>query len=355
MVGKLPGLFVALFPATQNLGKMKTGRISIKYSSFFYVRSAACCASAATLAAFMQFPAFFSCTPAPAVADTHQGTQIYIQCTKNPTAEALDLFFFDTLGVQALDAYQQVLHFQPGEPVYGLSSAGPKRLAALSGTAGVTEPWLWINNYGNLCKHTFSLERDSPRHPLVSGEILLEDGASRQAFLPLQPMLAAIRIRSVSCDFSGRPYASAFFSNNKLFLSYAGSECRPLGPGGGGAVSWLNPGDVDSAAVLRLPAPEMVLQEGCGVVGPAGRLIDRDFYCYPHPDTRMVLEGHVDTVHCYYPIPLPQLESGRCLQLDITLRRMGSPDPDTPVTSGMVDLRTAILPWEEWKPYNVSF
>lgn len=354
MVGKLPGLFVALLPAMQTLEAMKTGRIS-KYSTFFYVRSTACRASAATLAAFLQFPAFFSCTPTPAVAENHQEKQIYIQCTKNPTAKALDLFFFDTLGVQALDAYQQIPAFQPGEPVYGLCSAGPKRLVALSGTAGVTNPWLWVNNYGNLCKHSFSLERDSAQSPLLAGEILLEDGASRQAFLPLQPMLAAVRIRSVSCDFSGRPYAGHPFLNNKLFLTYAGSECRPLGPGGGGAVSWLNPGEVDSTAVMRLPAPEMVLQEGCGPVDTAGKLIDRSFYCYPHPDTRLVLEGMVDTVHCYYPIPLPQLESGRCLQLDITLRRMGSPHPDMPVSSGMVVLRTAILPWEEWPPYSVSF
>jgi hypothetical protein len=315
----------------------------------------ACRASAATLAAFLQFPAFFSCTPAPEGAESHQGRQIYIQCTKNPTAEALDLFFFDTLGVQALDSYQQILNPQPGEPVYGLSSSGPKRLVALSGKAGVTDPWLWVNNYGNLCKHTFSLDEESVTSPLVSGESVLEDGASRQAFLTLEPMLAAIRIRSVSCDFSGRPYARHPFLNDKLFLSYAGSECRPLGPGGGGAVSWLNPGDVDSAAVLRLPVPEMVLQEGCGPVGPQGQLIERNFYCYPHPDTRMVLEGYVDTVHCYYPIPLPQLESGRCLELDITLRRLGSPDPDTPVTSGMVVLRTAVLPWEKWNPYSVSF
>ena len=332
---------------------MKTGRIS-KHSTFFYVRTAACCASAATLAAFLQFPAFFSCTKAPAVTDSRTGRQIYIQCTKNPTARALDLFFFDTLGVQVLDAYQQILNYQPGEPVYGLSSAGPKRLAALSGTAGVTEPWLWINNYGNLCKHTFSLERESAQSPLLAGEILLEDGASRQAFLPLQPMLAAIRIRSVSCDFSGRPYAGHVFLNNTLFLTYAGSECRPLGPGDG-TVSWLNPGGVDSAAVMRLPEPDMVLQAGAGAIGPEEQLIDRYFYCYPHPDTRMVLEGDVGPVHCYYPIPLPQLESGRCLQLDITLRRMGSPDPDTPVQSGAVVLKTAILPWEAYEPYSVSF
>ena len=335
---------------------MKKGRISIfLYTTFFSVRIAARRASAASLTAILQFPAFFSCTGVPVPDDVREGRQIYIHCTKNPTPEALDLFFFDTLGAQKLDSYQQVLNLQAGEPVYGLSSAGPKRLAALSGTAGVTDPWLGINTYGSLCKHTFSLDRESALNPLLAGEMLLEDGASRQAFLSLRPMLAAVRIRSVSCDFSGRPYAGKDFFNNKLFLSYAGSECRPLGPGGGDAVSWLNAGDVDSAAVLRLPLPEMVLQDGLGGIGPTGQLAGRDFYCYPHPDTRMVLEGWVDTLHCYYPIPLEGLESGKCLQLDVTLRRLGSPDPDTPVSSGMVLLQTAILPWKEWEPYSVSF
>lgn len=345
--------------------RSNTGR-GYHLNHYFFYKHFACCASAATLTAFLQFPAFVcSCTPVWEALRPQQRTQIYIQWSKNPIPDAIDLFFYDTLGARKLDSYQQILPSAGEGPVYGLSGPGAKRLVALSGTVGSLPYWQEIDTYGNLCKLSFSLEREQPESPLLAGECLLEDGVSRLADLPLQTSLCAIRIRSVSCDFSDRPYANYPFRNNKLFLSYAGTECHPLNPGDGYPVSWINPGRLDSAAVRRLPRPEMVLQEGLGELGPERcyppNLV---FYCYANPAressmgqpvTHLVLEGDIGPVHCYYPIPLPGLEAARCYQLDITLRRMGSPDPDIPTHSGSFLLEHQVLPWETYAPYTVLF
>ena len=212
-----------------------------------------------------------------------------------------------------------------------------------------------LRTYGQLCKHTFRLEDEDPAAPFLAGEMDLEAGASRRADIVLKPRLCAIRIRSVSCDFSGRPYADVRFVSHRLFLCYAGAECHPLGAGDTYPVSWLNPGLLDSAAIFRLRYPEMVLQEGCGSVGLERKEINRTFYCYPHPDTRVVLEGDVGNYHCYYPIPLRTLRGGEILELDVTLRRMGSPDPDIPTESGAAALDVAILPWEVRPGETVPF
>ncbi len=308
------------------------------------------------LAAILQLPAFFSScsTPAPytpAKAPVHTT----LHWTKTSIPEAVDLFFFETQGSQLLDAYQQVVQPEQEKPVYGMCALGARRLVALSGTAGETACWRDIRTYGNLQKHVFSLADESARSPLLWGETFLEEGASRQCFLALNPLLCAIRFHSVSCDFSGRPYAGLRFSLQKLFLTYAGSEFRPLEKGDGEPVSWLNPGYLDSTALQRLKEPALLCQPGCGELGPGKTYPDQTFYCYPGSGTHLVLEARADTLTCYYPIPLPRLTANQCLELDITLHRLGSAGPDIPTVSGAVSLQARWIPWEKREPYTVTF
>ena len=56
----------------------------------------ACRTSAALLAALLQYPAFFCCTPVPAPAK------------RIAAGEYIDVFFFDTLSPQYLDSYQRL-------------------------------------------------------------------------------------------------------------------------------------------------------------------------------------------------------------------------------------------------------
>lgn len=338
-----------------------TGRTTRTYSeNSFFKRFSARCASAAIIPALLQVPAFFSCTPLLPAAAPQPG-DIRIAWTRaSAPPEAVDLFFFDTLGVQPLDSYQQLTGLSGSD--YALSGVGAKRLVALSARPGTGREWLDIATYGNLCKHRFSLDREDPERPLLVGETLLEDGASRETTLPLRTMLSSVRIRTVSCDFSGKAYEGEAFVNSRLFLTYAATETLPLEAPEGRAVSWMNLGDADSTAVLQLPFPEMLLQEGCGSIGRERKTVDRSFYCYPPagkaedmPGTRLVLEGSVGGKPCYYPLELPSLAAGQCLLLDITLKRMGTPSPDIPARTTEAMLESRTLPWEERADYTVVF
>ena len=342
----------------------KTGRTSFTESLPFYPHTAARCISVAIISAFLQVPAFFSsCTRTAHTFDTHTERQIYIQWTKNPTPDAIDLFFFKLEGAQKLDAYQQITGLEGEARHYGLSGLDANWLVALSGTAGNTSPWAGIGNYGHLCKITYSLEEENPEAPRLVAETGLEQGASRLLSLHLQPMLTQIRIASVSCDFRGRPYAGISFMCNKIYLTYAGTEYKPLGAAGGGhPVSWINAGALDSLASMALPHPEMVMQKGYGAIGSTRISEAKTFCCYANPAgdrqiprTRLVLEGILAGKQCYYPIEFDSLEPGRVYELDITLRRMGSAHPDIPVESGAVSVESRTLPWQDREPYTVTF
>ena len=82
---------------------------------------------------------------------------------------------------------------------------------------------------------------------------------------------------------------------------------------------------------------------------------EQTFYCYPGSRTRLVLEARYDTLTCYYPIPLPQLVAGTCLEMDVTLTRLGASDPDFPTVSGAVSLHTQRIPWDMREPVTVTY
>lgn len=312
--------------------------------------------SVAFITALLQVPAFFSsCARQPASTEYTTKTRIYIKWTKIATPKALDLFFFETGGAQRLDAYQQLTDLEGEGRHYGLSGPGAGRLVVLSARPGATDSWMDIQNYGSLCKKTWRIEEEELEEPQLVAEALLEDGASRLSRLNLLPMLTEIRLSSLKADFSGRPYAGKNFQCHRIYLSYAAVEYKPLGPEGGHPVSWINPGALDSLATAALPHPEWFLKAGSSSK-------PMSFYCYANPAsgagvprTRLVIEGSLDGTLCYYPVEIPDLAPARVYDLRLTLRRMGSPDPDFPTESGAVLVQTNLLPWDLPEAYTVSY
>ena len=333
--------------------RKKTGR-NQQLTSF--VKRIAACHVSVALTAVWQLPAFFSsCAPVHGNdGPSLHRRQIYIQCAKNPTPDAVDLFFFDTVGVQILDAWQHV-PLQDGQSVYGLSASGVRRLAVVSAPARDTSRWLDIRTYADLCKRTLHLSEDKPEKPFLAGESLLEDARTRETHVVMHPLLTKISLRSIACDFRGRPYEGKPFQCRTLYLSYAGVECHPLGADAGKPLSWVSAGWADSAALKSLPRPEMLLQEGCGDIGPERRQVDRDFYCYAGEQLRLVLGGTLGEDECYYPIPLPNLQAGQEYRLTVTITRKGAPDPDTPTETGSVQIDLVTVPWTREETHTIAF
>ena len=295
--------------------------------------------SAALLTALLQYPAFFCCTPVPAPAK------------RIAAGEYIDVFFFDTLSPQHLDSYQRL---KADDVLYALSSVGPKRVVALSVGSKDAMTWADIRTYSDLCKYRFSLKEDSPDKPLMAGEGLLGDGISRVADLQMRTSLAKVVLNSVACDFSDTPYTGYGFDNKLIYMQYAGVEVRPFGPGQEIPLSTVNQGWLDSAAVMSFPRPHMLLQPGLGNIWRQRVTEEREFWCYANdvdtsalgrPVTRIVLDGYVGGQRCYYPIELPRLKAQQTIRLDVTLRRIGTPDPDIPAAGSMITLESQTVPW----------
>lgn len=316
----------------------KTGRKSTakNYTRFLTARLARRISVA--ISAFMQLPAFFaSCgteTPA-AVARLRIDRQ-------SSGGSALDVFVFEAETPFLLDSYQQ---FHAGEePVYAVSGLGKKRVVAVTSTSGDLYARASVTRYQDLAKESFSLLDDSPAAPFCHGETIVGEGNTGSVNLTLKPLLSSIRLRSVSCNFSGRSYEGDGFHNDNLLLINVVSESCPLGAEGGRPVSWLNYG-------FQTSGHPYLKADGLGDIGPGRTYCNVLLYCYPNPEgsppTRLVLEGTVGDIRCYYPINLPVVKSGTRLALDVTIRRMGTSDPDSEALPGTFTVEFTSEPWYE--------
>ena len=345
---------------------MKTGRTTSIIKTHTFSSHIGRRLSAATRGAFLHLPAFFSaCTPTPetsVLSDLRPNRlQIYIQQTEKTMVESLDLFFFEDDALGRLDAYQ---HFgaEWKTRTEGISCNGPRKVAAIANRTA--DPYLWsdIRTFGNLAGRTFSLAEEDPARPFLYGSTSVEAGSVRSCTLPLEPKLARIVLRSLCCDFSDRPYREAALEDIRFYLTHAAASCqledtRP-------PADWINSGHLDSVAVSQMRHPEMVWYPWGKSL--SGKRVSPDiaFYTYPNPAreeafgqpvTRLVIEGRILGTTYYYPVNLPELEANRQYELDITITRTGSSDPDIPVASGTVRLGLQVLSWQEREPETLHY
>ena len=334
---------------------MLKGRILHYKTTTVYSRFGRCVSAAR--GAFCHLPAFLllACSPLTQPEEhtpAMRNAQIYILKSGKTTLQGIDLLFFQDEPLLRLDAYQH-LDAPAGNRVSGTSSTAARTVVILSNYPSDTYPWSSVRSYESLQDLPFRLEDEDPSAPMLYG--ISEAGKMNQ--ITLRPMLSKITLRSIACDFSGRPYAGERLEDVRAYLTYASRECRPFADGDSPS-SWLNAGHLDESATAALSHPETVLRDIGKSVG--GRLYpSAAFYCYPNPSdgtdfgrpvTRLVIEGKLRGVTYYYPIDLPGLEADVQRRLDVTLMRAGTTDPDTPAVSGSISLESRVLDWDgrEW-------
>ena len=319
-------------------GRNSTANIFTNYSFARFARRLS-----AAIIAIMHFPAFLaSCT--------EENFVVRIDKAPRQCYWFTDVFVFCGEAPYLLDSYQQ---FPAGEtPVYVSSGPGEKRIVALPAKEGDLYSRAYVQRYQDLGRESLSLLDDSPSAPFFWGTATVGEGSSRTAVLEVSQVISSIRVRSVSCNFSGRPYEDKLFHNDRLFFINVVSEFCPLAAEGGRPVSWLNYGALTDEHPY-------ITADGWGDTGP-GRIYPKvTLYCYPNPKgsppTRLVLEGSIGDARCYYPIDIDVPRGGIRMNLDITLHRMGTQDPDAPASPDTYSIEYSTVPWNEKEPVTEDF
>ena len=285
-----------------------------------------------------------------------------------PGKASLDVFFFNADSLGRLDSYQRMI-WDGALDIGAVSTRGPRRICVMANSSDDRYTWAQINSYEGLQQINTSLCEENPQMPVMSSECISSTGEDSSQEMRLSPLLARVRLSSISCDFHSRPYEGSLLEDVKVYLTNVSGRCSPFSQHYDSPSEILNKGRLRAEDLAGMRAPGMLYKEIEGPVGENVRYTDLDLYCYPNtapsegigtPFTRLVIEGRIDGRTWYYPLDINRdggcgLERGHCYSLDVTICRKGSRDPDTPVRSATAQVSLEILPWEQKPEKTISY
>ena len=284
---------------------------------------------------------------------------------------SLDIFVFKDDDLETLDCYQRIDWPEEWDGNV-CSSAGDRTISIFANSGKEANEWTRIRSREGLEKISASLEQENRNHPFMSGEarIIAREGILTSAELSLRPLASEICLRSICCDFTGKPYAGEEITEVKVYLTNINAECGILEDGEILPRRLINsarlcPEDLDS-----FDDPGLIYQELDINIGRAWLKPGISLWCYPSnaseesigtPFSRLVIEGKIAGQTYYWPVNINRdsgssgIDRNRQYIYDIKITRKGSTDPDIPVEADDIEMTFKTAIWEEKENCIVEF
>ncbi len=284
---------------------------------------------------------------------------------------SLDIFVFKDEVIKSLDCYQRVERPENWEGDVS-SSSGDRIINICANSQLERDEWPWIRSQDALKKITVSLELESRTSPFMSGEATVSATKGRPYYtdILMRPAVSEICLRSLCCDFTGKPYSGEKLTDIKVYLTNINAECGMLSDGDISPTRLINVGRLCEEDLELFADPGLVYQELAGTVGKSPVRPDIRLWCYPSnvpeespgtPYSRLVIEGKISGSTYYWPININRKDEDRGISrnrrytFDVRITRKGSTDPDIPVNADNMEITFNSEPWEEKEDYQVIF
>ena len=317
-------------------------------------------------------PAFlYGCNAPQTLPDPPQETVTKISMEAiSSRINDLDIFVFRNDKMQRLDCYQKV-----EDPLSWnneiVSSSGERLITVFANSGKTVMDWSGVSSLSYLRDLSISLENESLTNPFMSGLAEVSAGDNmRLETLYIRPMISTVELRSIRCDFTGRPYEGKSLEEAKVYLTNINAECKAMDQ------SDIMPGRILNAGRLRdedlstMSEPGLIAREIGGAIGEKVQHPKIKLICYPNnsisegpgtPFTRLVIEGKIEGETFYWPLNINKDGEGYGINrneryiFDITITRKGVKNPDTPVRAEDVDVIFNIEKWNEKEDCEVIF
>lgn len=286
----------------------------------------------------------------------------------------MDIFIFNDDALRKIDSYQRT-DAGDGMTVDAASRKGPKIVTAIVNPQAESYEWNSISSFESVAGLYADLRMENPDSPLMSGMMHIMADDDSEYCMHVEPVLSEIYVRSIKCDFSGRPYSHAVMENACAYLSNINSLATVISDGDFTPAAPVNTDGYPYESMNSMLHPGMVYAEfgtdiGHDVLKPEIRL-----YCYPNsseedtagtPFTRLVIAGDIEGNRYYYPIDINNgefvMETGHsgigrnCRYVfDIVIRQTGVTDPSIPVSGETVVINGMIEPWNVLPETEIGF
>ncbi len=285
----------------------------------------------------------------------------------------MDIFVFKNDRARTLDCYQRIDDMELWDGTV-VSGSGDMTITILANTPYGRNDWLRMGTHSYLKDVILNLEDERKESLFMAGEITAESHKSRIAGkkdLPLEPFACEILLNSISCDFSGRPYAGEKLSDVRAYLTNVNAECRILDDDSAAPTRIINAGRLHEEDLEKFAQPDIIMQEIPGEIGPDPVNPDIRLLCYSNcssketpgtPYTRLVIEGKVSGSTYYWPVSINRgtgdeegVRRNRRYVYDIRITRKGTSDPDIPALTEDIIINQKVTEWKGMEEYEVSF
>lgn len=292
---------------------------------------------------------------------THKSASFPITIS-SAEGSTLDIFTFRDDRLRRLDSYQRIEGFSD-DTAYAESTVGRKIFFFCLSTGLDIFEWADMNSYFSLGKVRFDLEDETRGSLTKTGECRATAGESGKEVV-LKPLVAAVRIDRISCDFSGTPYAGEAVTDVRAYLTNVNATYGLTDSASYDPERLINQGMLNTDDLKAFRESDMVLAELSERLGTATLQPEAEFLCFPNqgdgnsigsPHTRLVIEGKIDGITYYWPISIKGIERACRYSYDILIRRKGTSDPDIPIELEECEIQFDIRPWKEIEEYGVRF
>lgn len=171
--------------------------------------------------------------------------------------------------------------------------------------------------------------------------------------MTLSRMVSRVKLNSVNVSFAGTPYEGDALQNVKAYLTNVQAQ-KLLIDGSGSNLKVLNSKKYVAEDMAGLTMQGMLYDELAESISGTTHSTPHYFYCYENNIseetetdrfTKLVIEGTLNGVTYYYPVPIKDLKRNSCYSIDVKIYRPGSLDPEKAVEVGTLDLRLNIQTW----------
>lgn len=296
-----------------------------------------------------------------------------VHSKENMNREALDILVFRNDATQYLECWQRVSVNEEDEATIA-SMNGEKIVMACSGMNDRShEDWMWVSSLSSLSDAWSDLENETAESPVMSGSCTFKAGHTmlQHPVLTLRRISSEIQLRSLKCDFKGRPYEGEKLSDVHVYLTNVNASCR-IWNDTGNVSRIINQGRLVMEDISRFNDSSLILQHIEGDVGATTVNTDIRLRCYPNsaseegpgsPFTRLVIQGVLDGDVWYWPIDINRngesqdegIRSNCVYTYDIVLTRKGSADPDTAIKTGTASITMEVERWEDKEDYTIEY
>lgn len=300
--------------------------------------------------------------------ETRSSVKIAVRKHSSVPIRTIDAFVFNDDAIGRLDCYQRIDGFTGNEVHIG-SCRGNKVAVLCANAPWDRMEWSDIYSLHKTGELKIELEDEDPDWPVMTSVIHFRAGEDTQ--LTMERLTSEVVLRSINCDFSGKPYAGESITDAKVYLTNINGTYSILPSENETIERVINHGSLIMDDINFFKKPTSILKIvgtiSSTIIYPKIRLL-----CYPNtsseesagtPFTRLVIEGKIQGETWYWPININRgqgndhegVERNMRYIYDITIRTKGTKDPDAPIIAHMAETIFEIEEWDKKDSYHIAF